>query len=121
MKKLLAQEEAMIPALFFNLKRALIPLLDDSTYVTMQEVAAAAESRGRNGKDRLPSKKQEQQRNNEVSTVRVCRLESAGGKYCTCVQSSGCKQGGFECWGEKQKLLVQSTVYVLCMYCTYCV
>jgi hypothetical protein len=36
MKKLLAQEEAMIPALFHNLKRALIPLLDDSTYVTMQ-------------------------------------------------------------------------------------
>lgn len=65
MKKLLVQEEAMIPALFYNLKRALIPLLDDSTYVTMQAVAASAEARGRNGKDRLPSKKKDQERNNE--------------------------------------------------------
>ena len=65
MKKLLAQEEAMIPALFYNLKRALLPLLDDSTYVTMQAVAAAAESRGRSGKDRLPSKKQDQDKKNE--------------------------------------------------------
>ena len=65
MKKLLVQEEAMIPALFYNLKRALLPLLDDSTYVTMQSVSAAAEARGRNGKDRLPSKKQDQVKLNE--------------------------------------------------------
>jgi hypothetical protein len=65
MKKLLAQEEVMIPALFYNLKRALLPLLDDSTYVTMQAVSAAAESRGRSGKDRLPSKKQDQDKKNE--------------------------------------------------------
>ena len=65
MKKLLAQEEVMIPALFYNLKRALLPLLDDSTYVTMQAVAAAAESRGRSGKDRMPSKKLAQDKINE--------------------------------------------------------
>lgn len=65
MKKLLVQEEAMIPALFYNLKRALLPLLDDSTYTTMQAVSAAAEARGRSGKDRLPSKKQDQQKNME--------------------------------------------------------
>lgn len=57
MKKLLIQEEAMIPALFFNLKKALIPLLDDSTYLTMQAVAAAAENRGRKTGNRLPSMK----------------------------------------------------------------
>lgn len=67
MKKLLVQEEAMIPALFYNLKRALLPLLDDSTYTTMQAVSAAAEARGRSGKDRLPSKKQDQQKNMEES------------------------------------------------------
>ena len=77
MKKLLVQEEAMIPALFYNLKRALIPLLDDSTYVTMQAVAASAEARGRSGKDRLPSKKQDQEKHNEENK-RKRSLESGG-------------------------------------------
>lgn len=79
MKKLLVQEEAMIPALFFNLKRALLPLLDDSTYVTMAAVAAAAESRGRSGKDRLPSKKQDQLKNHEENKrKRSLESESKG-------------------------------------------
>ena len=56
-KKLLAQEEAMIPALFFNLKRALVPLLADETYEVMSGVAAAAEARGRNPMHRLPKEK----------------------------------------------------------------
>lgn len=79
MKKLLVQEEAMIPALFYNLKRALLPLLDDSTYVTMAAVAAAAESRGRSGKDRLPSKKQDQLKNHEENKrKRSLESESKG-------------------------------------------
>lgn len=44
-KKLLAQEEAMIPDLFCNLRRALQPLMDDSIYETMREVNRAIEMR----------------------------------------------------------------------------
>lgn len=44
-KKLLAQEEAMIPDLFCNLRRALQPLMDDSIYETMKEVNRAIEKR----------------------------------------------------------------------------
>jgi len=37
-KKLLAQEEAMVPALFFNLRRAFLPLMDDDIYDSMESV-----------------------------------------------------------------------------------
>jgi hypothetical protein len=56
-KKLLAQEEAMVPALFFNLRRALVPLLADEAYEAMAAVAAAAEARGRNPMHRPPQAK----------------------------------------------------------------
>lgn len=56
-KKLLVQEEAMIPALFFNLKRALVPLMADETYEVMGAVVAAADARGRNPMHRLPPEK----------------------------------------------------------------
>jgi hypothetical protein len=55
-KKLLVQEESMIPNLFYNLKRALVPLMDDAVYDVMATVAAAADARGRNPLHRLPQK-----------------------------------------------------------------
>lgn len=39
MKKLLQQEEAMVPNLFYNLKRALVPLMHDDTYEVLKNVA----------------------------------------------------------------------------------
>lgn len=39
MKKLLQQEEAMVPNLFYNLKRALVPLMHDDTYYVLKEVS----------------------------------------------------------------------------------
>lgn len=38
-KKLLQQEEAMVPNLFYNLKRALVPLMHDDTYHVLKAVA----------------------------------------------------------------------------------
>ena len=38
MKKLLLQEESMIPALYSNLKRGLIPLMDDRTHKLMNNI-----------------------------------------------------------------------------------
>lgn len=43
MKKLMAQEEAMVPAVFYNLKRALVPLLHDDTYEAMAKVVKMVE------------------------------------------------------------------------------
>lgn len=58
-KKLLVQEEAMIPALFFNLKRALIPFMADETYKVMSAVNVATDARGRNPMHKqLPAGKQ---------------------------------------------------------------
>ena len=58
-KKLLVQEEAMIPALFFNLKRALIPFMADETYEVMSTINAATDARGRNPMHKqLPAGKQ---------------------------------------------------------------
>ena len=57
MKRLLRQEESMVPGLFYNLKRALLPLMHDDTYVTMGAVAAGVESAGRNPRDRQPAPK----------------------------------------------------------------
>jgi hypothetical protein len=42
-KKLLSQEEAMVPALFYNLRRAFLPLLHDDTYEAMQKVSQSLE------------------------------------------------------------------------------
>ena len=65
MKDLLAQEEIMIPALFSSLKKALTPLLDDSTYVAMRAVMASAEARGRSGMKKSSSNKRDKERNCE--------------------------------------------------------
>ena len=42
-KKLLAQEESMVPALFNNMKKALVPLMHDDTYNAMQSVLQLVE------------------------------------------------------------------------------
>ena len=44
MKKLLTQEESMIPGLFYNFKRALIPLMHDETYDAMNRVQDLVEA-----------------------------------------------------------------------------
>lgn len=54
-KKLLAQEEAMVPALFHNMKRALLPLLHDDTYEAMNKVIASIEAAG-NAKNHIPTR-----------------------------------------------------------------
>lgn len=48
MKKLLSQEEAMVPDLFCNLKHAMLPLMDDSIYETMKDVLKSIEGRDTN-------------------------------------------------------------------------
>lgn len=45
-KKLLRQEEAMVPNLFGNLKKALLPLMDDSLYEEMKRVSQRIAVRG---------------------------------------------------------------------------
>jgi hypothetical protein len=42
----------MVPALFHNMKRALVPLLHDDTYKTMYAVTQAVEEAGRNPRSR---------------------------------------------------------------------
>lgn len=54
MKKLMAQEETMVPNLFYNLKRALMPLLHDDTYVAMAAVTTAIEQNNATTKSRAP-------------------------------------------------------------------
>ena len=43
---MLSQEESMVPALFFNFRKALIPFLHDDTYTAMAKVAEQAQING---------------------------------------------------------------------------
>mmetsp|Transcript_108897 Transcript_108897/g.213357 ORF Transcript_108897/g.213357 Transcript_108897/m.213357 type:complete len:1217 (+) Transcript_108897:19-3669(+) len=52
MKKLMAQEETMVPNLFFNLRRALTPLMHDATYTAMNQVTQLIEKANYNPKNR---------------------------------------------------------------------
>lgn len=45
MKQLLQQEEAMVPALFSNMRKALLPLMHDDTYQVIEKVSAVLESK----------------------------------------------------------------------------
>lgn len=45
-KQVLAQEESMIPALFYNLRKALMPLMHDDSYKAMAAVARTIEKNG---------------------------------------------------------------------------
>jgi tRNA(Ile)-lysidine synthase TilS/MesJ len=70
-KKLLMQEESMIPALYYNLRRAFIPLLHDDTYIAMNNVVKLVEelgqdSRQRNKKDKNGMKRHVEDNKNEV-------------------------------------------------------
>ena len=47
----------MVPALYCNLKRALIPLLHEDTYKTMDSVTHAVDLAGRNPRNRPPQPK----------------------------------------------------------------
>eukprot|EP01035_Chromulina_nebulosa_P025660 gene25660-33507_t len=55
-KKVLAQEESMIPALFFNLRKALVPLMHGDSYVAMNHVVEQIERNGYKFNSRLPEK-----------------------------------------------------------------
>ena len=39
-KKILQQEEAMVPALFYNLRKAMLPLMHEKTYCVFKEIEA---------------------------------------------------------------------------------
>jgi hypothetical protein len=65
------QEESMIPALYYNLRRAFIPLLHDDTYIAMNNVVKLVEelgqdSRQRNKKDKNGMKRHVEDNKNEV-------------------------------------------------------
>lgn len=67
LKKLLAQEEAMVPGLFHNMKRALIPLMHEDTYKTMETVTKLIEEQGtkpvyisRNNRNKIISESNEE-------------------------------------------------------------
>lgn len=45
-KKLLSQEETMVPALFANLRKSLLPLMHEDTYKVMDDVVAHIEASG---------------------------------------------------------------------------
>jgi tRNA(Ile)-lysidine synthase TilS/MesJ len=51
-KRLLSQEEAMIPTLFSNMRKALVPLMASSTYYAMEEVVKEVEARARQSQDK---------------------------------------------------------------------
>jgi len=46
-KQLLAQEESMVPGLFFNMRKALLPLMVDETYVAFRKVTQMVEERAK--------------------------------------------------------------------------
>eukprot|EP00602_Paraphysomonas_sp_CaronLab_P001188 CAMPEP_0185020696 /NCGR_PEP_ID=MMETSP1103-20130426/3333_1 /TAXON_ID=36769 /ORGANISM="Paraphysomonas bandaiensis, Strain Caron Lab Isolate" /LENGTH=1106 /DNA_ID=CAMNT_0027551757 /DNA_START=21 /DNA_END=3341 /DNA_ORIENTATION=- len=58
-KKLLSQEETMIPSLFNNLRKALLPLMHDDTYTAMERVSADIEKMGRRIGGRAPKGQQQ--------------------------------------------------------------
>ena len=53
-KQLLQQEESMVPGLFSNMRKALLPLMHDETYRVMEKVITDIESKIGNGKKRTP-------------------------------------------------------------------
>ena len=47
MKQLLKQEEAMVPALFSNLRKALVPLMHNDLYITMNQIRHQVDNSGK--------------------------------------------------------------------------
>ena len=64
-KKLLKQEEAMVPALFHNLKKALLPLMANETYFSMDKIIRDIEVRQKMEKNTSSSKQDRDCRINE--------------------------------------------------------
>ena len=99
MKNLLAQEEIMIPALLSSLKKALTPLLDDSTYVAMRAVTASAEAKGRSWMEKLSSNNRHKEREyegweTETSPVNSGNVEASREKEpksLNVTESSSCR------------------------------
>lgn len=54
-KKLLLQEESMVPMLYFNLKRGLQPLMHERTYSVMKDIAEEIEKNNKIFRGRVPS------------------------------------------------------------------
>lgn len=63
-KKLLAQEEAMVPALFYNMRRALLPLMDDACYDVMGKIVSQIEAREKSKEEKKRSRGGQQQPDN---------------------------------------------------------
>ena len=76
-KKLLSQEEAMVPALFFNLRKAFLPFLHDDTYDAMDAVIKKIEERAREPKTTVSSK-----RDQHVLNPKRERTEEGEGESC---------------------------------------
>jgi hypothetical protein len=51
-KKLLSQEETMVPALFSNLRKALLPFMDENIYSEMKTVCSKIEERSKSSRSR---------------------------------------------------------------------
>jgi hypothetical protein len=67
----------MIPALFFNFKKALIPLMHDDTYTAMARVVQIVEDASYKSNDRRPKQEssKSKDRNNNEQTINVSLLE----------------------------------------------
>ena len=68
MKKLLMQEESMIPALYYNLKRAFIPLLHDETYAAMEKVQKQVEEMGQDKRQQRNGRNKREMEINKTET-----------------------------------------------------
>ena len=53
-KKLLLQEESMVPMLYFNLKRGLQPLMHERTYAVMKDIVVQMETNNKIFRERIP-------------------------------------------------------------------
>jgi tRNA(Ile)-lysidine synthase TilS/MesJ len=87
MKKLLMQEESMIPALYYNLRRAFIPLLHDDTYTAMDIIAKQVEvlgqdTRQRKDKETGRSKRQDKIERDDSSEPLSKRLKECSDGLC---------------------------------------
>ncbi|CAM9887519.1 unnamed protein product [Pylaiella littoralis] len=56
-KKMLAKEESLFPAMYANLRRALVPLMDDEAYVSMDKTSSEVAARQVERHSRPPTRK----------------------------------------------------------------
>lgn len=90
MKKLLAQEEVMVPSMFFNMRRALVPLMADETYDAMTNVLNAVEARGKNPSTRGPNGESLSVKPKQTNTkMKVNNISEATSSSSMDVEASG--------------------------------